>query len=244
MQLFVGGYTHPDNEVWLTGLSIRRVQSQRRRTMALKHNWTVQGLKLGSDAADLTTKLTALQAGYQNITGNVVFKDNNGAETVHKIVHANTFNGIRGNIVYPGGFSAQGWGSGAEYIYSRYFVGQIEAEVEAFEDNILAYKQSMKFSLGGVKTRVLEAFTGPPQTQFTCAQSKFWAVQSGYAIGAFVNPNPADPLVAVPPDTDRSWVDFGTPQIQGSLKNRGYITSWFYYFEAPGPLNAVPPANP
>lgn len=227
-------------------LDIRRAPSQRGRTMFMRHRWTVHGIKQGSSAADLTTKLAAMKAGYANITGDVVYLDNNGAETEHKIPYAQTINGIRGDIVYPGAFSPPpgGWGAGVEYVYTRYFVAQIEADVLSIENNILRYQQNMQFSLGGARYKVVGAFTGPPQVQFTMQQSPFWAVQRGFAIGAFTNPNPADPLLAVPVDPDRSWVDHGTPEIQGLLRNIGLPTRWHYYYESPWPLNAVPPPNP
>lgn len=244
MQLIVGGYTHDDNSVWISPLVIRRVPSQRGRNMLLQHRWGVHGVLIGTSQSQLTTKIAALETGYRNITGDVVLKDNSGADSAHKIVYAQAVNGIRASITYPGSFAGGGWGSGTEYTYVRYFVGQIEADVLSIEDNILLYHQTMQFSLGGAGYKVLEAFTGPPQVQFTKVQSKFWAIQRGMGIGAFSNPNPPAPLVAAPVDPDRSWVDFGTPQIQGSLRNIGFPTRWSYFYEAPFPLNAVPPPTP
>lgn len=244
MQLLVGGYTHDDNSVWLSPLVIRRVPSQRGRTMLLRHNWGVHGVLIGTSQSNLTTKIEALEAGYRTIVGNVVLKDNSGADSAHKIVYANCVNGIRGSVTYPGAFAGGGWGAGSEYTYIRYFVAQIEAEVLSVEDNILFYWQSMKFSTGGSGYKVMEAFTGFPQVQFTKQQAKCWAVQRGRAIGAFVNPNPGAPLVGMPPDPDRSWVDYSTPQIQGSLRNIAFGTDWSYYYESPTPLNAVPPPSP
>lgn len=244
MQLVVGGYTHDANTVWISPLSIRRVPSQRGRTMLQRHQWGVHGVLIGTSQANLTTKIAALRAGYENITSDVILYDNNGVATDHKITYANTINGIRASLVFPGSLQPGGWGAGAEYTYIRYFVGQIDADVEAFEDNILAYFQTMKYSLGGVGYRVLEAFTGPPQQQFVKAQSKFWGVQSGVAIGAYTHPNPADPLVGVPPMPEKSSVSFTTPQMQGSRANRGFRTNWTYYYESPGSLLAIPPPNP
>lgn len=244
MQLLVGGYTHDDNSVWISPLVIRRVPSQRGRNMLLQHRWGVHGVLVGTSQSNLTSKIAALETGYRNITGDVLLKDNSGTNSAHTITYANTVNGIRASITYPGSFAAAGWGSGSEYTYIRYFVAQIEADVLSIDDNILLYHQTMQFSLGGSGYKVMEAFTGPPQVQFTKQQSKFWGIQRGMAIGAFINPNPADPLVGVPTDPDRSWVDYGTPQIQGSLRNIGFPTRWSYYFESPFPLVAVPPPNP
>lgn len=244
MQLIVGGYSHDSNSVWLSPLVIRRVPSQRGRTMLMRHRWGVHGVIMGTSQADLTTQLLALEAGYRNITGNVVLKDNSGADSVHKITYSQTINGIRGSIVYPGALRPAGWGSGTEYVYTRYFVGQIEADVLAIEDNILFYWQAVQSSLGGVGYRVVEAFSGPPQVQFTRVQSKFWAIQRGRAVGAFINPIPADPMFAVPTDPDRSSVTYETPQLQGTINNIGFATSWSYFYESPFPLFGVPPANP
>lgn len=244
MQLFVGSYTHTDNSVWLSPLVIRRVPSQRGRTMLLQHRWGVHGVIIGTSQSDLTTQLQALEAAYRNITGDVVLKDNSGAASAHKITYSQTINGIRGSIIYPGALRPAGWGSGTEYVYTRYFVGQIEADVLSIEDNILFYYQAITSSLGGVGYRVVEAFSGPPQVQFTKLQSKFWAIQRGMAVGAFINPNPADPLFAVPPDPDRSSVTYNTPQIQGTINNLAFGTNWSYFYESPYPLLAIPPANP
>jgi hypothetical protein len=242
VKIKAGTYTHTQNTAWVNPLVVRRMPSQRGRTVTMSHRWNINFFLYGNTTAELNTKVSDLKAAYANITGDVVMTDNNDVETTHKIPYNQTLNGIRATLVWPSGWI--GSPTGTNWTTHVYGIAQIEADTLAVEDNILLYHQTHQFSLGGVGYRVVEAFTGLPQVQLTRQSSKFWAVTKGTGIGAFSNPNPPLPLVGMITDPDRSWVRYGTPKMQGSLQNLAFETSWQYYYESPGPLNAIPPQNP
>ena len=248
MYLSVSSFDHPNNEIWISPLVIQRVPSPRGRDVLHKHRWTVHGVVLGTSQADLTSKLEEREAAYNDIRGDVTFKEDDGTATAHTIPYANTVNGIRAHFSYPGGFAGAGWGAGAEYVDGtssiKKFTAQIEADVLAVEDNILLYHQTFTSSLVGFDYEVVPALTGPPQFQIVSLQSPFWAVQEGYAVGMYTNPTPLGPLVNVPPKPMESYVRYEAPKNQGTVNNWAFGTRWKYAFESPGPLNAVPPPNP
>lgn len=225
---------------------IQRVPSPRGRDVLYKHRWTIHGVVQGTSQANLTTELQNREAAYRSILGDVTFKEDDGTPTAHTIPYANTVNGIRAQFVYDGYMKGL-WGSGAEYVDNssslRKFTAQIEADVLGVEDNLLFYWQAVQFSVGGYDYAVVGALTGPPQFQITQLQSPFWATQEGFAIGMYSNPVAPQSLFNVPPKPDRSYVRHETPKNQGTINNWAFPTRWRYYFESPGPLNAVPPVN-
>lgn len=242
MVISVGSYSHTADTAWINPLVTRRVASERGRTFLYNHRWHINFFLYGSTQAELTTAVNSLKDAYGSITGDVVLYDNNGAATSHKIVYADTVNGIRATLVWPKGFI--GHPTGTNWVKHVYGIAQVEADTLSNEDNILLYHQTFRFSPGGVGYKVVEAFTGVPQVQFVRQQSKFWGIQQGVGVGAMSNPVPHGPIVNALVDPEKSWITYGTPQIQGSLKNLRFPTRWLYYYESPFPIVAVPPYNP
>lgn len=249
MYFTIGTYSTPNNSSWATWTYSARL-SPRGRKISEVHRVSLHAV-LGFEGGLTQDQLTALvqthEAGVRQENVDLTFFKDDGTATAHKIVNSQTRNGLTfKGLHYPSYFPGA-LGAGSEYAEGaaiRYCVSQHEAEVLEVEDNILHYWQGYKYNLGGLDYAVVEALTGPPQHQIVKLQSKFWAIQQGFAIGAFSNPNPADPLFAAPPKPDRSWVNFDAPTNQGRLENIGFRTSWSYYVESPGVLNAIPPENP
>lgn len=249
MYFQLGSYQTQNNSSWATWTFTARV-SQRGRKVSELHRVTLHtllGFGSGLTQDGLTTLIHAHEAGVRQENVDLRFFKDDGTDTAHNIINSQTRNGLTfKGIHYPGYFPGM-LGAGSEYAEGaaiRYVVSQHEAEVLEVEDNILHYWQGYKYNLGGIDYAVVEALTGAPQQQITKLQSKFWAIQKGFAVGAFTNPNAGDPLFAAPPLPSRSWVDFETPAEQGRQDNIGFRTSWSYYVESPGVLNAVPPENP
>lgn len=250
MYFSVGSYTTPNNSSWATW-TYRAKVSPRGRKISEVHRvslHTILGLGSNYTQASLTTAIAAHEAGVRQQNGDLIFYEDDGTETAHKIVNSQTRDGLTfKGISYPGYFPALMLGAGSEYAEGaaiRYVVSQHEAEVLDVEDNILAYWQSYKFNTGGYDYAVVEALNGVPQIQITKQQAKAWLIQRGYAIGAFTNPQPANPLATINPMPGRSWIDYETPQDQGRLDNMTFRTSWQYTYESNGSLAAIPPENP
>lgn len=246
MYVQVGSYPTPNNASWHTIQSRTKVSPRGR--IILRHEiWEVHTVLIAASQAALTTLITDHIMGMKQNNVDMGFFEDDGTPTAHNVSNASTANGITylGHS-FPGYFPGM-WGAGSEYAEGaalRYVVTRHMADILDVEDGILFYRQAMQFSLGGVGYVVAEALNGPPQVQFTKQQSKFWAIQSGVAVGMFGNPVPPSPLVIAPPKPDRSWVRPVTPDNQGRIVNYGFGTAWHYYFESPAPLNAIPPANP
>lgn len=221
--------------------------SPRGRKISEVHYVTLHTILTESTQAALTTAIQAHEAGVRQQNGDLIFYEDDGTETAHKIVNSQTRDGLTfKGLSYPGYFP-NFWGASSEYAEGaalRYVVSQHQAEVLDVEDNILAYWQGYKFNTGGYDYAVVEALTGLPQIQLTKQQAKAWLIQRGYAIGAFANPNPASPLTTINPMPGRSWIDYETPMDQGRVNNMTFRTSWSFYYEANGSLAAVPSPNP
>lgn len=243
MYFQIGNYQTENNSSWATW-TYTSVLSPRGRKVKEIHRINLHTVLISTTQPLLTAAIQAHEAGVRQQNKDLAFYQDDGTITAHRIINSQTENGLTfKGIAYPGYFPGF-WGQHTEYAYMRYVVSSHEAHVLDVEDNILQYWQGMRFSIGGAGYKVLEAFTGLPQFQFTKQSSKFWAIQRGFAIGMFINPNPSAPLVNVPPDPDRSWVEPETPITQGRLRNTGFKTSWSYFYESPGPLNAFPPPTP
>lgn len=246
MYFKIGSYTTENNASWATWTYAAKV-SPRGRKISEVHRVTLHTILTETTQAALTTSIAAHEAGVRQQNVDLIFYEDDGTETAHKIVNAQTRDGLTfKGISYPGYFP-NFWGSGSEYAEGsalRYVVSQHEAEVLDVEDNILAYWQGYKFNTGGYDYAVVEALNGLPQIQITKQQAKAWLIQRGYAIGAFSNPSPASPLATINPMPHRSWIDYESPMQQGRVDNIGFRTSWSFYYEANGSLAAIPPENP
>lgn len=243
MYFTIGSYSTDNNSSWATW-TYRAKVSPRGRKISEVHRITLHTVLQASTQPLLTTAIQEHEAGVRQQNGDLIFYQDDGTQTAHKIINSQTRDGLTfKGLSYPGYFPGI-WGSRTEYVNLRYVVSQHEAEVIDVEDNILAYWQGYRFNTGGYDYAVVEALTGIPQIQFTKQQSKAWLLQRGYAIGAFSNPNPANPLATINPMPDRSWIDYGTPEDQGRVTNMTFRTAWQFYYEANGSLAAIPPANP
>lgn len=237
-----GSYETDNNSSWFS-LNYRANVGQTGRKISEIQRWTIHTVLTATTQALLDSAIAEHEAGMRQNNVDLTFFKDDGSETAHKIINANTRNGVEfKGISYPGYFPGQ-WGAHSEYVNLRYVVTQHEAEVFDVENNIVFYDHHFEFNLGGTDYAVLGAFTGPPQVQFTMQQSPRWAVQSGTAIGMFSHPIPPGPLVnALPKPLLSKWGRRNARQF-GRVRNWGYPVTWRYVFESPFPLDATPGDN-
>lgn len=240
MYFTYGSYSTPTNSSWAT-MTMRAVLAQTGRKISEIQQWTIHTVLQSTTQAGLTSLIQAHEAGMRQNNVDLVFYQDDGTETAHKILTNNTRNGVefRG-LSYPGYFPP-GWGQKTEYVNLRYVVTQLQAEVFDVENGLIFIQQSMRFSVGGIGYSVLGALTGQPQLQFTMQMSPFWGMQRGMAIGMFSNPEPVGPIVNMIPNPMQSWVQYDSPQQYGRNRHWGYPTIWLYSYQCPGPLVAIPP---
>lgn len=237
-----GSYSTPANSSWFS-LTTRARVSQIGRKISEIQRWTIHTVLIGDSQSELDTLITDHLNGMKQSNVDLTFYKDDGSETAHKIVNANTKNGVTymGHS-FPGYFQNQ-WGAHTEYVYLRYVVTQHEAEVFDIENNIMFYTQSFEFSLGGPDYVCVGAFVGLAQTQFTMLSPPFWARQTGTAVGIFSHPSPPGPLVNVPIKPQLSRTRRDNAREFGRVRNIGYPVHWNYLFESPFPMNVAPPDN-
>lgn len=240
MYFTYGSYSTPVNSSWAT-MNFRAVIGQTGRKISEIQRWSIHTVLQADTQAGIDTLIAAHEAGMRQNNVDLTFYKDDGSVTAHRIISANTRNGVQFmGISYPG-YWPQHSPQKTEYVKLRYVITQHEAEVFDVENNIVFLWQSMQYSLGGVGYTVLGALTGPPVTQFTMQQSPYWAVQRGVAIGMFSNPIPPGPVVNMPTCPRRSWVREESPKNYGRVKNWGFPTTWNYFFESPGGMAVALP---
>jgi hypothetical protein len=251
--LTIGSFSFELNEVWFVPHYRMRL-GQTGGYLYDDVSWTIFDVIFGTSQANLTSKIQAREVALRNITGDVTFYESDGTtQTAHKIIRANTIEGIKAQqAVYPGGLSSHGgriFGSGAEYADAgknfRYLVTTITARQLAVEHEIAFYQQSYRFNLGGTQFAVQGAFQGLP-SRFNIMQTvPCWAVQQGRIIGA--TGYPAAPVAlagSLSLDPERSWLEYETPQMIGTLNTLLYPLAFHYEFRAAFPMPDSPPATP
>lgn len=237
MQLRYGGYAFSDNEVSIQ-ISRRRVYSQRGRQLFTRHTWTITGWKTGTDAADLTSKLTAMEIACLADGFDLLFYDNNGAPTSHGIFSGDTINGVQsvGPVHYPGANPGI-WGMGTEYVNKRTYRVVFQGDYPGADDLVSWDESITKTGTGGPKFIWQESLTSSPQLQTTKQFTKCQLIQQGHAVGFLSRPAPASPLYGDPFfQHDKAMTRIETPRYQGLNLSTHWPIHWRYVFESASPL--------
>lgn len=241
MILKYGNYTHQIDECAVAITGGNRFNSGG-QLLSLINRWSVRGMLFGGDLADITTKISALEAAYniqnQDVT---LLRDDGVTPTAHGIKTANCLGGVRTDGVnYP-------LGEGAEYggLFRTYVVN-IEAEIPitgAGAPLLTEFSERLAFSGGGPKFVILQALAGPPIKQYTADFQPYRATQSGRLVG-WLNPVPANaPIWPLSLKTESSQVTNGSPKRTGPVGSVTYTefeSTWNYQFEDPFPLVGTP----
>ena len=202
--------------------------------------WTIKSWLQAATQAALWTAIDDYEDIVRQNNVDLTWYQDDGTETFHKIVNSQTANGVELlGISYPGAFP--GASMRTEGVYVRYVVSRHRAEVFDVEDNTIQYYQSVRRSTGGADFHAIEALNGPVTLQITKQQSKCYAIQSGTAVGMFSHPEP--PASIIGQLKPQSWVEKKTAEHHGRVRSWGFRTTWYFYSEAVGVINAVPPAT-
>lgn len=254
MILKIGSFSFDLNEVWFIPQTRMRI-SQQGRYMYDEVSYQVMDEVLATSQANLTSEIQEREAAIRNITSDVVFLENDGTtETAHKIVHANTLEGIKARMIqYPGGLSSplggRAYGSGSEYADSsqtfRFLVTTISAKVLNSEQEIVFRQERYRHNLGGTQFSVQGAFQGLPR-RFNIMQTvPNWSIQSGRIIGMTAYPPPPATIVgSLALDPDRSWVEPESPQMIGALGQWMWPVAYHYFYRDPLPMPGSPSPTP
>jgi hypothetical protein len=228
-----GAYAFDDNEVWFQ--IIRRVvYSPRGRRMWTKHTWIVTGVKIGDDAADLTSKLTAMEIACLTDGQDLLFYDNNGAPTSHGLFTSTCINGVQATspVHYPGGNPGI-WGTGTEYTNKRTYRVVFEGDLLHFDDDLVRSHETLSYIGNGGQLNIWqESFIGLPQPQTPKLFTKRRLIQQGSAIGLTTTPIAPAPLFGNPYiRNDLSMTEPGTALRVGINFDTHYPLRWRYVFE-------------
>lgn len=242
-----GGYSHDDNECWFS-INRRLVLGQTGTPLLTEERWTIHGVKIASTAAELTTALNELEAAYRDQGRDLVFVDNDGANTTHVLRNEDCLNGTRviGPVRYPGGVPGV-WGSRTEYAGLRYYQITVAGEriVEGLDESVpVVWNESIRYSGGGPKYVMSGAITGQAQVQQTMEQVPVRAVQMGYAEGLYTWPQFPGLLPLGYYNPEESYQEQSSPKQWGQNQNMRFPIRWKYAYDSPT-LGAVgPPIGP
>lgn len=239
-QLVFGTYSFPENRTWFT-VTQRELKAQTSQNIGYQEVWDVGGTFQADSQAELTTAIQAFVAGTSANGRNLTFYTDAGStESAHKIINANTMNGVRVvRRAYPKGLQGI-WGSGTEYTKLRSFQVTFAAEVFAPVLETTVFHQSVRqLQFGGPDFEVVEALTGPPQVQQTAQQTKVVVEQRGFAAGATGYPTAPSPLWPQWLKPFPYELGASEPQLFGLVRNANFPIQWRYIFEAPPGLISV-----
>jgi hypothetical protein len=236
MILRFGNYRHDDNEVRLS-IDRRAELTAAKVPYVWTTRWTLDGLLVGDDVADITTKINALEAAYKVRGVDAELLTSEGGVTAHRMLSAASVGGIRviGPPSYPDG-------SGAEYTTWRRYSITIEADFPVNPNDpstqILDWNEVYETSGGGPLYGYTQPIKGSPIRQTIREQTTYKATQSGSAVGYLARPTPPAPIW---PGAliEQPRIMKVSPKRNGSGFQE-FAISWSYQFEAPFPLNGTP----
>ncbi len=243
MYLAYGNYTHAVGECSLA--ISRQGEFVNGMEKGYTERWEIRGRlqvdDTGSTAgnqAALTAAIQALQNAYSIQGQNLTFYTDGGAASIHQLVSANAYGGVR--IVERPKFPE---GHGAEYSTYRNYAITAEATFLNTALGLLDYRETISFSGGGPKFVLLETMTGSPQKQYTRQRTPLRVVQRGEATGLLGYPIPPGPVAPGDEHQDQRELEMIGPDFVGPVAARGfsgYRVRWAYYMESANPITGQP----
>lgn len=240
MHLTYNGYSHAENEVWFHVSKMAKFSPRGRREREIQR-WTIMGVVLGDDEADLTNEMQALENAYSTNGGDLAFYGNNNQLTRHVLQSSGTINGTRVERFewLPG--NAGAWGSGTEYVNKRSYRIIVSAESLWSNDNLYSYQATLSAQgTCGPRKIWMPSLTAPPQQQIVQAYTTQKIVQSGMTVGLTSYIIPDSPLF--PPEVehlDQRRITKMSPMEIGVNVSLKWPVRWAYHFESPIPLVVV-----
>jgi len=228
-----GSYAHAQDEV---GIRIHRrvIRDTFGRRMGAVHDWHIIGAVHGTSQADLTTKLAALEAAYDDdYLDLILFLNDGSTETAHKLVTANTFGGTHKTGF---GYMDGPWKMQLEYANRRTFWITVRAEFRT-GTGTYAWKERVRIKgTGGEKFRYMPRLIGVPIAQTLQTATSFYYIQEGSAIGRQAFIVPPGPLYPSIEHEDEREIGYYTPEDLKwdgtALDKEMYLTTWRYVMEA------------
>lgn len=227
--LSYGGYSFPDNSVWLS-ITEREMKTQLGRRLGRQVVWDVGGVFSKNDG-DIGTQIAAFESGTAANGSSLTFTTPNGG---HSLSNGSTINGVRVVRRHYAKQNHNVWGSATEFVAGRSFQATFAGEVYDPEGEILVWHESVRLvAMGTQDFEIVESLQGYPESQITAAFTKSIVIQSGMAVGASEWPAVAPPIWPGWLKPRPVLVEYAEPQIFGVERNTMYPTRWSYRFEAP-----------
>lgn len=229
MYLRYGNYTHQLDEASVQ-INKSRQFNQQGSLVGYLETWKVDGKIVGTDVADLTSKLTALENAYSLTNQDLSILTDSGGGTVHTLRSSDTASGIKPvSLSYP-------VGDGAEYTTFRTYEIVLEARFDAEEgngdqNNTVSYSQQISIQgTGGPQFVVKTPRYGPPIYQQVSRQSPIYITQSGSATGLRFHPPPTPPIYPQFLVHDSHNVTRVSPATDSREGKRDFAINWSYNF--------------
>ena len=180
MKLTWGSYDHDDDSV---GVKIRYQSTFDKfgRRIGEVQEWHIIGAIIGTDQADLKTKLASLEQAYNTDYKNLILYHNDGTtQSQHKLTNNTTFGGTH---VHFFGYIEGPWKMQLEYANRRTFHIVIRGETRV-GTGLYAWQERLIIKgTGGQKFRYMPSLNAVPELQVLQQSTTFFYVQKGSAIG-------------------------------------------------------------
>lgn len=241
MYLKYGTYTHETGECAIV-IQKESVLNAENNKVGWKEVWQISGMLRGTDAADLTTKIKALETAYGVNGRDLILLNDNGTETAHKLISNRSRSGVMiTRLDYP-------VGEGAEYTTFRNYQIIAECDISILEtlDLVgggkgknrggggitLTYNEAITTrGTGGPRVVVIETMGGPVVKQIVSAQTSQYKTQSGSATGMYGYPTVPPPIDPANEIADRRVIQQELPITVSQFgKQSIFKISWSYEF--------------
>jgi hypothetical protein len=243
MYLKYGNYTHEIGECAIV-IQKESVLNAENNKVGWRETWQISGMLRGTDAADLTTKLRALESAYGFNGRDLILVNDDGTETAHKLISNRSRSGVMiSRLDYP-------VGEGAEYTTFRNYQIIAECDISILEIvNVvggggrgrnqqqqagitLSYVEAITTrGTGGPRVVVIETMGGPVVKQIVSKETAQFKTQSGSATGMYGYPAVPPPIDPANEIADRRVIQQELPTtISQTGKESIYKISWSYEF--------------
>lgn len=238
-QFYYGDYTHEKGEVYPKSLQVIPRANEDGIRWASLYRMQVAGDFCSSDGtpltvAQLSTRISAMDAAYLYDYRNCGFLDPDGNLTPHHLSTNDNYNLSGNRVVY------RSWDNimPTEYANTRSFSVTIEALFQENYTEILGFKEeTTKKGTGGPVWVMYNLWNGTPYKEIIHNTSKVTHVQAGTIIGMNTWPNPLFYSPPYWPAEEMEWlrvVKQTSPRNHGHpslAKSTHYRTDYAYFFQ-------------